>query len=88
MLQLDVFTQTRYEGNPLAVCLIPAGEDVSTESLQAIAREFNLSETIFIYETGRQDTNPEFRVRIFLTRAEIPFAGKEELSNPPELWKL
>ncbi|CZT14333.1 related to epimerase, PhzC/PhzF homolog [Ramularia collo-cygni] len=72
---LDVFTQEKYAGNPLAVCLVPAGEDVSTETMQAIAREFNLSETLFLYETGPQGKEPTWRVRIFITTAELPFAG-------------
>lgn len=71
-IQFDVFTQTRYEGNPLAICSIPEEQQgVSTESLQAIAREFNLSETLFIYEAaGPQATEPTWRVRIFLTYAD------------------
>jgi PhzF family phenazine biosynthesis protein len=73
---LDVFTTTRYLGNPLAVVQIPSGQDVSTEQMQTIAREFNLSETIFIHEQSKADNGvPEWRVRIFVTTAEIPFAG-------------
>lgn len=73
---LDVFTRTRYLGNPLAIVRIPPGQDVSTESMQTIAQEFNLSETLFIHEgqTGNDGTT-EWRVRIFVTNAEIPFAG-------------
>ncbi|PIA95848.1 putative isomerase [Cercospora beticola] len=73
---LDVFTKERYAGNPLAVVKVPEGVEVSTEVMQKIAREFNLSETIIIHDakTGA-DGLPEWRVRIFLTYAEIPFAG-------------
>ena len=73
---LDVFTLKRFAGNQLAVVQIPSDQDVSTEQMQTIAREFNLSETLFIHEqqTG-QDGGPEWRVRIFVTTAEIPFAG-------------
>lgn len=74
---LDVFTRTRFKGNPLAVVLIPEGQDVATETLQTIAREFNLSETVFLYlnsKAANQDV-PEWRVRIFMTEAELPFAG-------------
>ena len=55
---------------------IPAGQDVSTDQMQTIAREFNLSETLFLHEgqTG-DDGIPTWRVRIFVTNAEIPFAG-------------
>ena len=73
---LDVFTTTRYQGNPLAIVRIPRGQDVSTEQMQAVAKEFNLSETLFLHEnTFSEDALPEWRVRIFVTNAEIPFAG-------------
>ncbi len=42
----DVFTDTRLYGNPLAI--VPDGEGLDTQQMQAIAREFNLSETVFI----------------------------------------
>lgn len=75
-LTLDVFTTTRFKGNPLAVCLIPPGVDPTDDDLQLIAREFNLSETVFIYTTPPQTCPvPEFRIRIFMTSAELPFAG-------------
>ena len=44
---LDVFTQTRFAGNPLAVVLEPAG--LETPAMQAIAREFGLPETVFVF---------------------------------------
>lgn len=68
---LDVFTNRRFGGNPLAVVL-DAG-DLSTEQMQVLAREFNLSETIFVMKPA--DPANTARVRIFLPRAEIPFAG-------------
>lgn len=76
---LDVFTQERYLGNPLAVVKVPAGQDVSTEVMQTIAREFNLSETIFVHEGTKAEGSAgvvEWRVRIFLTTRELPFAGE------------
>lgn len=68
---LDVFTTDRFAGNPLAVVL--EADALSTEQMQTIAREFNLSETIFV----RQPNNPQHTasVRIFFPTAEIPFAG-------------
>lgn len=73
---VDVFTQTRFLGNPLAIVQIPRNKDVSTQQMQAIAREFNLSETIFISEAKTAgDGTTEWRVRIFLVNREIPFAG-------------
>jgi trans-2,3-dihydro-3-hydroxyanthranilate isomerase len=66
----DVFTDTAFGGNPLAVYLDGAGLDA--RQMQAIAREMNLSETTFV-TTG---TAPgRFRVRIFTPARELPFAG-------------
>ena len=65
---LDVFTDRPYAGNPLAVVL--DGDDLSTESMQAIAREFNLSETTFPTSSDRAD----YAVRIFTPGTELPFA--------------
>lgn len=68
---LDVFTDAPYTGNPLAVVL--GADDLTTAQMQTIAREFNLSETIFV----QAPVNPAHtaRVRIFFPTAEIPFAG-------------
>lgn len=68
---LDVFTNRKFGGNPLAVVL---GADALTgEQMQTIAKEFNLSETIFVLKPA--DAANTARVRIFLPNAEIPFAG-------------
>ena len=77
---VDVFTKTRFGGNPLAVVKIWHGQHVSSEQMQLIATEFNLSETIFIHlpQSNSQSegkTVPEWTVRIFTTEHEIPFAG-------------
>lgn len=67
----DVFTKTPFSGNPLAI--VYGADDLSTEQMQTIAREFNLSETIFV----QTPDNPAHsaKVRIFFPTAEIPFAG-------------
>ena len=73
---VDVFTTTRFLGNPLAIVDIPNGTEISTKQMQTIAREFNLSETIFIHEATKSDEGlHEWRVRIFLVDQEVPFAG-------------
>ncbi|KAI0175824.1 Diaminopimelate epimerase-like protein [Hypoxylon sp. FL1284] len=77
---LDVFTSTRFEGNPLAVVSVSAAlEDrLSQAAKQRIAREFNLSETVFLHEpAGGEDdeSSNERRIDIFTTEQEIPFAG-------------
>jgi trans-2,3-dihydro-3-hydroxyanthranilate isomerase len=68
---LDVFTERRFGGNPLAVVF--GGEQLSAETMQIVAREFNLSETVFVLPA----TIPEatHRVRIFTPARELPFAG-------------
>jgi trans-2,3-dihydro-3-hydroxyanthranilate isomerase len=68
---LDVFTDTRFGGNPLAVVL--EGDDLNGARMQAVAREFNLSETVFVLNP--QNKAHTARVRIFTPAAELPFAG-------------
>jgi trans-2,3-dihydro-3-hydroxyanthranilate isomerase len=68
---LDVFTDKRFAGNPLSVVLDADG--LETARMQAIAREFNLSETVFVQKP--QQPAHTARVRIFTPAAEIPFAG-------------
>ena len=68
---LDVFTETAFAGNPLAVVL--GADGLTTAQMQTIAREFNLSETIFVM--APRDPAHTARVRIFFPTAEIPFAG-------------
>ncbi|HEX4320705.1 MAG TPA: PhzF family phenazine biosynthesis protein [Acidobacteriaceae bacterium] len=77
---LDVFSATRLEGNALAVVLHSGS--LTTERMQAIARETNLSETTFV---ERRDAETERRegvlVRIFTTDEELPFAGHPTLGT-------
>lgn len=68
---LDVFTDAPFSGNPLAVVL--GADGLTTAQMQTIAREFNLSETIFVM--APRDPAHTGRVRIFFPTAEIPFAG-------------
>jgi len=74
---LDVFTQTRFLGNPLAVVKVPHGTSITQETKQTIAREFNYSETVFIHlpAPGSKSNIPEWKIDIFLVNAEVPFAG-------------
>ncbi|WP_457105444.1 PhzF family phenazine biosynthesis protein [Methylobacterium sp. P5_C11] len=68
---LDVFTEHRLAGNPLAVVLDAEGLD--TAAMQAIAREFNLSETVFVLPPT--EARHRARLRIFTPGRELPFAG-------------
>ena len=68
---LDVFTTTRFGGNPLAV--FPDARGIAPAAMQAIAREFNLSETTFVLPPRHPGHTAE--VRIFTPVNELPFAG-------------
>ena len=68
---VDVFAPHAYAGNPLAV--VHGGETLSTAAMQAIAREFHLSETVFALPATVPDA--DYRVRIFTPAVELPFAG-------------
>ncbi|MCA3598125.1 MAG: PhzF family phenazine biosynthesis protein [Methylobacterium sp.] len=68
---LDVFTDKRHEGNPLAVVLDSDG--LTDNDMQAIAREFNLAETVFVFPP--EDQLHAARIRIFTPGSELPFAG-------------
>ncbi|KAK5044798.1 hypothetical protein LTR84_010454 [Exophiala bonariae] len=75
-LTLDVFTNTRYTGNPLAIVKVPRTVTLSQTQKQRIAREFNLSETVILHEQTEDDeANGVARIDIFTSYAEIPFAG-------------
>ena len=90
-IQLDVFTDRPFCGNPLAV--FPEAEGISDEQMQQIAREMNLSETVFVLPP--QDESALRRLRIFTPSSELPFAGhpvvgtwnclaREGIVPPPE----
>lgn len=70
-ITVDVFTDRAFGGNPLAVVLDAQG--LTTEEMQAIATEFNYSETTFVLPA--REAGHDAEVRIFTVRAEIPFAG-------------
>ncbi len=80
MVQVDVFTDRALTGNSLAVFL--DGRGLSTEQMQALAREMNLSETTFILPgDGATEKDRGVRVRIFTVREELPFAGHPTLGT-------
>lgn len=77
---VDVFTESVLAGNPLAVVLDTVG--LETSRMQAIAREFNLSETTFVQRREADQERAEgVRVRIFTTEEELPFAGHPTLGT-------
>ncbi|MDX6287809.1 MAG: trans-2,3-dihydro-3-hydroxyanthranilate isomerase [Frankiales bacterium] len=67
---VDVFADRAFAGNPLAVVL--DADELTTEQMQSLAREFNLSETTFPVRTSAE---ADYRLRIFTPTTELPFAG-------------
>src|SRR5919108_1892749 len=74
---LDVFTDHLFGGNQLAVFL--DGRGLSTETMQAIAKEMNFSETTFVLPADRADT--DVRMRIFTPGDELPMAGHPTIGS-------
>jgi PhzF family phenazine biosynthesis protein len=75
--QVDVFTDTPYRGNPLAVVL--DGSGLSTEEMQAFTNWTNLSEATFVLPPTQ--AGADYRVRIFCPGRELPFAGHPTLGS-------
>jgi trans-2,3-dihydro-3-hydroxyanthranilate isomerase len=75
--QADVFTSQPFGGNPVAV--IPDAQGLNDDQLQQIAREMNLSETVFVFPPT--DQAAVARLRIFTPTQEIPFAGHPVLGT-------
>lgn len=69
--QADVFTDRPFTGNPLAI--FPEAEGLTSDEMQSIAKEMNLSETTFVFPPT--DLKARFRLRIFTPQSELPLAG-------------
>jgi trans-2,3-dihydro-3-hydroxyanthranilate isomerase len=82
--QADVFTDVPFGGNPVAV--VPDAAGLSDQELQQIAREMNLSETVFVLPPS--DPAASVKIRIFTPTQEIPFAGHPVLGAFFVLGKL
>src|SRR5436189_5371394 len=74
---VDVFTDQRFGGNPLAV--VPDDRGLAAQQMQSIAAEFNLAETTFVLPP--QNPSHTAEVRIFTPRAELPFAGHPNIGT-------
>jgi PhzF family phenazine biosynthesis protein len=75
--QVDVFSEQRYRGNPVAVVL--DADDITDDDMQAIARWTNLSETTFV--CAPTAPGADYRLRIFTPGGELPFAGHPTLGS-------
>lgn len=84
----DVFTSTPYEGNPLAIVRMPTSQPLAQDQKQKIAREFNFSETVILHENEESYKKLEWVFDIFLTTAEIPFAGHPTIGTIVYLGKV
>src|SRR4029453_12972608 len=80
----DVFTQTAFGGNQLAV--FPDARGLSARAMQSLAREFNFAETTFVLLP--EDPRHTRRVRIFTPRLELPFAGHPTIGTAAVLASL
>ncbi|HZP98868.1 MAG TPA: PhzF family phenazine biosynthesis protein [Reyranella sp.] len=81
---VDVFTDRKFGGNPLAV--LPDAAGLTTEQMQAIAAEFNYAETTFVLPP--KDPKHTAEVRIFTPKAEMPFAGHPNVGTAFVLARL
>jgi trans-2,3-dihydro-3-hydroxyanthranilate isomerase len=81
---LDVFTSQQFSGNPLAVVL--GADALSTEQMQRICKEFNLSETTFVM--APENSSHTAKVRIFFPGGEMPFAGHPTIGTAVLLAEL
>ncbi|RFU29830.1 hypothetical protein B7463_g6493, partial [Scytalidium lignicola] len=82
---LDAFTTTHYAGNPVAIVQVPAQDKASLtqDQKQAIAREFNLSEVVFLHlpASASDESFKEVNIDIFTHLAEVPFAGHPTIGS-------
>src|SRR5215472_12558409 len=73
---VDVFTTTKFAGNPLAIVHLPPTVTLTQAQKQQIAKEFNYSETVFVHPPNPDSsTHPTWLVNIFTLTSELPFAG-------------
>lgn len=79
IIQVDSFTNTVFQGNPAAVCILEKPQ--TTEWMQLIAREMNLSETAFILQQ-----ESDFNLRWFTPTTEVPLCGHATLASAHVLW--
>ena len=81
---IDVFTDIPYAGNQLAV--FPDGSGLSTAQMLALTKEINYSETTFVLNAG--GSKADFRVRIFTSARELPFAGHPTLGTAYSIMEI
>jgi PhzF family phenazine biosynthesis protein len=86
---LDVFTSTRYTGNPVSIVRVPStvSPTLTQSQKQSIASEFNLSEIVFLHLPEDGATSASRKIDIFTSHAEVPFAGHPTIGTAHYLLK-
>ena len=86
LLTIDAFTDEPFKGNPAAVCVIPDGDDYPPDEwLLSLAKEMNLSETVYL---RRRDVGDGFEIRWFTPGLEVKLCGHATLASAHALWEV
>lgn len=83
---VDAFSEVAFKGNPAAVVLLHADDELSDTVLQAIAEELNLSETAFVRPIAGGDATGEYSLRWFTPTNEVPLCGHATLASAHALF--
>ena len=86
LFTIDAFSEVPFRGNPAAVVLLHADDEISDSVLQAIAEEVNLSETAFVRPIGGGDASGEYSLRWFTPTNEVPLCGHATLASAHALF--
>jgi hypothetical protein len=86
LFTVDAFTEVPFKGNPAAVVLLDAGDELTDTNLQAIAEELNLSETAFVRAAAGGDASGEYGLRWFTPTNEVPLCGHATLASAHALF--
>jgi PhzF family phenazine biosynthesis protein len=87
VVTVDAFTDTRFSGNPAAVCVLEPGQGEETEWMQRVAGEMNLSETAFLRRRGVVQGMPSYDLRWFTPTVEVDLCGHATLASAHVLWE-
>ena len=88
LFQADAFSSSSFGGNPAAVVLLAAADDLSESTMLAIAAEMNLSETAFVWPLGATfATAAAFGLRWFTPTREVPLCGHATLAPAAVIFK-
>ncbi len=82
IFQVDAFTDTKFKGNPAAVCILPKGVEMTDLWMQGLAEEMNLPETAFAQETE----DSRYSLRWFTPTTEVKLCGHATLATAHILW--